>query len=109
MASELAQKIYSVTVVHLSWELVCYGGPTVFTHAPNFLSSSVMRLCSIIELSSGVRFTTFTAFICFSDPPPYCLVPFHDDKSNIHCNWTGSLNPLIPTNFTLHWRDLENG
>ncbi|KAK3552815.1 hypothetical protein QTP86_022564 [Hemibagrus guttatus] len=47
---------------------------------------------------------------CSKNPPPFCLVPFHDDKRNIHCNWTWSLNPLIPTNFTLHWRDLaENG
>ncbi|GAA6110820.1 interleukin 12 receptor, beta 2a, like [Tachysurus ichikawai] len=38
-------------------------------------------------------------------PPPSCLVPSHDDIKNIHCNWTGSLNPLIPTNFTLHWKE----
>ncbi|XP_026772684.3 interleukin 12 receptor, beta 2a, like [Pangasianodon hypophthalmus] len=42
-------------------------------------------------------------------PPPTCLIPFNDEDRNIHCRWTGSLNPLIPTNFTLHWRNDDYG
>ncbi|KAF4092781.1 hypothetical protein AMELA_G00024230 [Ameiurus melas] len=42
-------------------------------------------------------------------PPPTCLIPFNDEQRNIHCHWTRSLNPLIPTNFTLHWRVESHG
>ncbi|TSO37046.1 Relaxin-3 [Bagarius yarrelli] len=54
--------------------------------------------------------TTVPCMVQKGYPPPTCLVPFYEDEENIHCNWTGSHDPSIPTNFTLHWRDVaENG
>ncbi|KAG7334994.1 hypothetical protein KOW79_001590 [Hemibagrus wyckioides] len=66
--------------------------------------------CTLLCPENTTGQTPLTCIVQEGYPPPYCLVPFHDDKSNIHCNWTGSLNPLVPTNFTLHWREsAENG
>ncbi|XP_062874922.1 interleukin 12 receptor, beta 2a, like [Trichomycterus rosablanca] len=40
-------------------------------------------------------------------PPPICSIS--NAEGNIHCHWTGSPNPINPTNFSLHWQqdDME--
>ncbi|KAI5619199.1 interleukin-6 receptor subunit beta-like [Silurus asotus] len=48
--------------------------------------------------------TLHLAWLFPHDPPPYCLIPFYDEGDNLHCHWRGLFNPLIPTNFTLHWK-----
>ncbi|XP_060748666.1 interleukin 12 receptor, beta 2a, like isoform X2 [Tachysurus vachellii] len=62
--------------------------------------------CTLLCPGNTARQTTLSCIVQEGYPPPSCLVPSHDDIKNIHCNWTGSLNPLIPTNFTLHWKEI---
>lgn len=47
----------------------------------------------------------------FSDPPsppsrPDCAIEDLEDE-DIYCSWTKSIEPMIPTVYTLHWKDYD--
>jgi len=50
------------------------------------------------------------SFPSFTDPPsspsrPDCAIEDLDEF--IHCSWTKSNEPMIPTIYTLHWKDCD--